>query len=330
MQSFLRVVERVSHSDSTLLICGETGVGKEHLAHAIHCEGVRSDGPFVAVNCGALPESLLESELFGHAEGAFTGATRSRRGWFELAHRGTIFLDEVGEMPHHLQVKLLRVLQTKDVQRLGGDSAVSVDVRVIAATNRDLKEEIAEKRFRPDLYYRLSVVELKIPALRERREDIPDLIDRYIAHFQTRFATAVGGIADDARAALIAYDWPGNVRELINIVERAMLLSDGPELTLRDLPDELSEGSLVAPPREGEATSGSIWARLAEERLDQPLAALREQAIEELERAYLAALLRKNAGRVGQTAEQAGLQPRSLFEKMKRYGLRKEDFKETT
>ena len=212
MQSFTEVARRVATTNTTLLILGETGVGKEWLARAIHHEGPRSSGPFLPVNCAAMPESLLESELFGHEEGAFTGANRARRGCFELAHTGTLFLDEIGEMAIHMQVRLLRVLQDRTVRRIGGESPIPVDVRIIAATNRDIRKDVAEKAFREDLYYRLSVVTLTVPPLRDRHEDIPELVDNYINYFRNQFPHCASGVAPDALEAMIAYPWPGNVR----------------------------------------------------------------------------------------------------------------------
>jgi len=206
MQAFMNTVQRVVRSDTSLLIPGETGVGKERLARAIHAEGPRSNGPFVAVNCGALPETLLESEFFGHEEGAFTGATQSRRGAFELAHKGVIFLDEVGDMPVHLQVKLLRVLQEHEVQRVGAERSFAVDLRVMAASNRDLEAAVESREFRRDLYYRLSVVTLTVPPLRDRREDIPPLVDSYIRYLGPRIGSTIpsgqsgpGGLGLDIR-----------------------------------------------------------------------------------------------------------------------------------
>ena len=237
MRQFLDTARRVVGTNTTLLLLGETGVGKEWLARAAHAEGPRAAAPFVAVNCSALPETLLESELFGHTKGAFTGATRARRGYFELAHGGTIFLDEIAELPQHLQVKLLRVLDERRIQALGSERSIAVDVRVLAATNRDLEIEVQEKRFRTDLFYRLNVVSLTLPPLRERREDIPELLQSYIDHFRIRLPSEVTAVHPDALEALTAYDWPGNVRELINVVERAVLMARSSEIMLVDLPE---------------------------------------------------------------------------------------------
>ena len=327
MQAFMSVVARVVHSNTSLLLLGETGVGKERLARAIHAEGPRAQGPFVTVNCGALPDALLESELFGHEEGAFTGATRTRRGSFELAHGGTLFLDEIGEVPHHLQVKLLRALQEHEIQPVGSEKPIKLDVRVVAATNRDLAAEVEAKQFRRDLFYRLSVVTLTIPPLRERREDIPELVESYIEHFGSQVPSDVSGIADDALDALLRYSWPGNVRELINVIERGVLLSSEDEITLDDLPESISgrqaaSGSLVASLLHAHGADA-----LPEECLDKPLSEARTEFLSAFERCYLAGLLRASGGRIGETAKRAGIQPRSLYDKMKRYGLRKEDFK---
>jgi two-component system response regulator AtoC len=327
MKEFMAIVRRVVASDSSLLITGETGVGKERLARAIHAESPRASGPFVLVNCGALPETLLESELFGHEEGAFTGATRSRRGLFELAHRGTIFLDEIGDMPLHLQVKLLHVLQSREIQRVGAEAPISIDVRVLAATNRDLALEAGAGRFRLDLYYRLGVVTLAIPPLRERREDIPALVESYLRHFRSHFSTEVEGITPAALEALTLYSWPGNVRELVNIVERAMLLSGGKKIDLSDLPEGISSPCRTAKPASGAPAAGDTGRELPREWLERPLRELRREMLASFERDYFAALLRSTGGKVGETARRAGIQPRSLFDKMRRYGLQKEDFR---
>jgi len=231
------LIAKVAGTKATVLISGESGTGKELVARAIHYHSPRRDKPLVSVNCSALAETLLESELFGHEKGAFTGAVGQRKGRFEFADGGTLFLDEVGEMSPSVQVALLRVLQDREFQRVGGNKTIKVDVRVVAATNKDLKEEIQQGRFREDLYYRLNVVHIEVPPLRERKEDIPLLI----RHFSERFAREMNKKeiptpSPEAMAALLAYDWPGNVRELENILERAIILSSGPIIRLEDLP----------------------------------------------------------------------------------------------
>ena len=326
MQEFMRVVHRIVNTDTSLLILGETGVGKERLARAIHAEGPRSDGPFVPVNCGALAESLLESELFGHEEGSFTGATRSRRGCFEIAHGGTIFLDEVGEMPTHLQVKLLRVLQDHEIQRVGGEKPLAVDVRVMAASNRNLHAEVESGGFRRDLYYRLSVVSLEVPSLRQRRQDIPALTHSYIDYFRSRIGHDIHGIEPDAMAALCEYAWPGNVRELMNVIERAILLCDGKNITVDDMPTGVAGGTGL-----GWLSASVFHGRemaIPQGLLAKPLKQFRAEIIQNVEIAYLTALLRKTNGRIGKTAELAGIEPRSLYEKMKKYALQKEVFRQ--
>lgn len=328
MQAFLSVVHRVLSADSSLLILGETGVGKERLARALHNEGPRSRGPFMQVNCAALPETLLESELFGHKEGAFTGAVRTRRGCFELAHKGTIFLDEICELPVALQAKLLQALQDRSIRPVGSETPVDVDVRVMAATNRDIEEEIKAKRFREDLYYRLSVVSLKIPPLRERREDIPELAESYLEHFRTRLGRPVNGIREDAKASLVRYGWPGNVRELINVIERAVLLCPGEEITLAEMPEVISRATSMEPPGAAPMPSPPLSDGLLPERfLKKPWRRVRREMVSALEKQYLGGLLRLTGGRVGETARRAGMAPRSLHGKMKKHGLRKEDFR---
>jgi DNA-binding NtrC family response regulator len=321
MASFVKVLPRVARSNSSILILGETGVGKERVAHVLHGESNRRAGPFVAVHCGALPESLLESELFGHEEGAFTGATRSRRGCFELAHGGTIFLDEIGEMPLHLQAKLLRVLESHEIRRVGGESTVPVDVRVIAATNRELEAEVQAKQFRTDLYYRLNVVSLTVPPLRVRREDISALVESYINYLSPRIGSTVSDITKDALEAFCRYDWPGNVRELINVVERAMLLCEGHVITLADLPKSIAESPL------GKGQVNLQPYGFDHTLMAKPLKEAHKELMEQFERIYLSALLNSENGRVGRVANKAGIDARTLFDKMKRYALTKEDFR---
>jgi DNA-binding NtrC family response regulator len=326
MKQLLSVARRVANSDTTLLVLGETGVGKEWLARAIHAEGPRASGPFLALNCGAIPEGLLESELFGHKEGAFTGATSDRRGHFELAHGGTLFLDEMGEMSPQVQVKLLRVLQEKAIQPVGSERTIDVDVRVMAATNRDPQDEMDQGRLRRDLYYRLGVVTLSVPPLRERREDIPDLVENYFEIYRGRLGQNLYGIDRDAMAALVTYDWPGNVRELINVMERAVLLCAQEEITLEDLPDAIAaHGSL----RGLSVTDSALVADgpLHPAWLRKPLRDARREVATAFERRYLGALLEETGGRIGETARRAGMSPRALFERMKQLGLRKEDYR---
>ncbi|MEE9606994.1 MAG: sigma-54 dependent transcriptional regulator [Myxococcota bacterium] len=240
MIQLLEVMERAAAFKATVLITGESGTGKEVLARAIHAQSPRRQAAFVAVNCAAIPETLLESELFGHAKGAFTGADRARRGLFAEASGGTLFLDEIGELPTPLQVKLLRVLQEEEVRAVGDAKPRKVDVRVIAATSRDLDADVASGAFRDDLFYRLNVVRLEVPPLRERPKDIPLLLDHFLGHFRKTLGKDVRVITDDALDRLVAYRWPGNVRELENVIERALILVNGDRITLRELPQNVA------------------------------------------------------------------------------------------
>jgi two-component system response regulator AtoC len=253
MIELLELLERAAEYKATVLLTGESGTGKEVLARAIHAQSGRRHLAFVAVNCGAIPEALLESELFGHARGAFTGADRARRGLFVEADGGTLFLDEIGELPPALQVKLLRVLQEEEVRPIGEAKPRSIDVRVIAATSRDLEREVASGRFREDLFYRLDVFRVRVPPLRERREDVPLLVDHFINRFRETLGRPVRTIADDALDRLLEHAWPGNVRELENVIERAMILADGDRITLGELPEAIASPRAAAEP----APSGS-------------------------------------------------------------------------
>ncbi len=320
MQIFMNEVQQVAPSDSLLLILGETGVGKEHLAKVIHAESARAAGPFVAVNVAALPEQLLESELFGHRQGAFTGATRSRRGAFEQAHGGTIFLDEIGEMPLHLQAKLLRVLQEYEIRPIGAEKPSWIDVRVIAATNRDLEEEVQQGTFRKDLYYRLSVVRLQIPALRYRMEDIPHLARRFVVDFRHKIGREIRQISEPAMAALCRYDWPGNIRELMNVIERSMLLCRTDEITVENLPSVFHNGAMLSKVQQIGRNAPEAWR-------EKTLAAVLGSIQEEVERNYLEMVLESTGGRLNKTAAIAGITTRSLYSKMRKYGLNKNDFK---
>jgi two-component system response regulator AtoC len=241
MQAIFKTISKIADFKTTVLITGESGVGKELVARAVHEAGNRQGKPFVAVNCGAIPENLLESELFGHKKGAFTDAHQDRKGLFEQAHTGTLFLDEIGELPLGLQVKLLRVLEDNSIRRLGETRDVAVDVRIVTATHRDLQSEAKAGRFRDDLYYRLNVLPIQIPPLRERKDDIPLLIDHFIARNNARLGTQIRGFDTEARRILYEYSWPGNVRELENTIERAMVLADGDQIIASDLPERIRE-----------------------------------------------------------------------------------------
>ena len=319
MRVFMREVRRVALSEAPLLLMGETGVGKEHLARAIHLESPRSGAEFVAINTAALPDQLLESELFGHTEGAFTGATRARRGAFEVAHHGTLFLDEIGDMPFHLQAKLLRSLQDYEVKPLGSEQPIWVDVRVIAATSSDLEEAVRRKAFRQDLFYRLNVVPLTIPPLRDRAEDIPALAEKFLERWRFRSGQDAESLSPEVLEALCRYDWPGNVRELFNVLERALLLREDDRIEPGNLPQVLwGNGSSAGRPSVG-PTDNTHW--------NKPLSHVLAETVEDTERRYLESVLHKSRGRVGKAAEAAGISPRNMYVKMKKYGIDKRDFK---
>jgi len=265
MQKVFSLIERVCDADTTVLVRGESGTGKELIAQALHYQGVRRNGPFVPVNCGAIPGELLESELFGHEKGAFTHAIRTRVGRFELADGGTVFLDEISEMSPMLQVKILRVLQERQFERIGGTKTISSDFRVVAATNRDLEEEVRKGTFREDLYYRLNVIPIESPPLREREEDIVLLVRHFVAKFTGSKRKHISGMTPEALARLRSYPWPGNVRELENVIERMVILAMGDELTVEDLPERFLDGdavvgapSVAAIPAEGFVLSETV------------------------------------------------------------------------
>ncbi|MCM2322174.1 MAG: sigma-54 dependent transcriptional regulator [Oligoflexia bacterium] len=239
MEAVFRTIEKVAQADSTILITGESGTGKELVARAIHENSPRAARPLVIVNCGAIPSELLEAELFGYLKGAFTGATQNRQGRFELANGGTLFLDEVGDLPLHLQVKLLRALQTRQFEPVGSSKTIEVDVRIIAATNRDLEDLVNQKAFREDLYYRLNVIPIRIPSLRERKSDIPQLVSHFVKQFNEATGHTVEAPAGEILEALMAYDWPGNIRELENLMERLVILKGQGTVDLGDLPHRI-------------------------------------------------------------------------------------------
>jgi DNA-binding NtrC family response regulator len=308
MRRVLEFVEKVADSDSTVLIQGESGTGKELVARMLHFNSSRRNCPLVPVNCGAIPENLLESELFGHEKGAFTGASHTRIGRFELAHGGTIFLDEVAEMPLPLQVKLLRVLQERSFERIGGTKPITVDVRIIAATNQDLEQAVREKRFRHDLYYRLNVIPISIPPLRERRSDIPLLVMHFIARFNRMKQTTVQGVDPDALRMLTAYRWPGNIRELENLIERLVVLKKSGTITAADLPDRITPQAFPTVPPDSCVHFSQQGINLVKE-LDQ------------YETRLIAEALRQANGITSRAAQLLQLNRTTLVEKLKRKGL---------
>jgi DNA-binding NtrC family response regulator len=296
MLDVYKMVARVAPTLSTVLVVGESGTGKELVARAIHTNSPRASGPFVAVNCTALTESLLESELFGHAKGAFTGAVAGRRGLFEEAQGGTLFLDEIGDVGAKMQAQLLRVLQEGEIRRVGSSEAIRIDVRIVAATNRELEEEVKESRFREDLYFRVNVVTVRLPPLRDRPSDIPLLVNHFLAKYAAREHRADAGISEEAMAALRRYPWPGNVRELENVIERSLALSKDGVILPSDLPPELTGTGHAPPP-------GLVD--------DRPTLA-------ELERRYIELVLRETGGNKKRAAEILGIDRRTLYRTLER------------
>ncbi|HZZ84015.1 MAG TPA: sigma-54 dependent transcriptional regulator [Anaeromyxobacteraceae bacterium] len=304
LRDLLERVVRVAHSDATVLITGESGTGKELIARALHAGSRRSDKPFVPVNCAAITETLLESELFGHAKGSFTGATRARRGLFEEASGGTLFIDEIGETAPGFQAKLLRALQEGEIRRVGESTAIQVDVRVIAATNQDLRRAIAEKRFREDLFYRLNVVPLRLPPLRERTEDVPLLAGHFLERYNRRSGDRKA-LTPEAVARLMSHDWPGNVRELQNMIEQAAALSTAPEIRAGDIHLEAA--------RRAREPSGESQVSQASQTLADVVDAAERRAIE--------AAVGRLEGDLGRVARELGVSPTTLWRKMKRLGI---------
>ena len=298
MRQLVELARRVAKVDSTVLITGESGSGKERIARLVHDESTRAAGPFIAINCGAITETLLEGELFGHARGAFTGATHDRPGLFEAANGGTLLLDEVGEVSPGMQVKLLRVLQEREIRRIGENKARAIDVRIAAATNRDLAHGVAGGLFRKDLYYRLKVVELHVPALRERRDDVLPLARVLLADAAQRMKRKISSLAPDAADQLLRYEWPGNVRELENAMERAVALASGSRVERDDLPEEVRQA--FPNPM---ISAGAV----------RPLDAV--------EKEYILAALELNGGNQTRTAEQLQIGSATLYRKLKKYGL---------
>lgn len=300
--SVFESIAQVAPQDTSVLILGESGTGKERIAESVQKLSSRKNLPFIKVNCATLPAALIESELFGHEKGAFTGAADKRIGKFEQASGGTILLDEIGEMPIELQAKWLRVLQEKEIERIGGKAPIRIDVRVIATTNRNLEQEVAEGRFRLDLYYRLNVFPIHLPALRERAEDIPALVDHFVRYYGSRSGKKISGVADKAMQALVAYEWPGNIRELEHLIERTLVLTKGD--TIKDI--------VLPTPRQ---------------QTHAPTDGVRIKTMEENERDHIIEVLKTCHGRiwgVGGAAELLGIPPTTLQSKMKKLGIRKD------
>jgi DNA-binding NtrC family response regulator len=305
MQKLFSTLQKVMRSEANILVLGETGSGKELVARTIHAHSFRQDNPFVAVDCAALPENLLESELFGHEKGAFTGANQATRGLLELAHTGTLFLDEIGELPLALQAKLLRTLQERELRRLGSEKIISIDIRVIAATGRDLRAEIASKNFREDLYYRLNVVTVQLPSLRNRREDIPLLANHFLKSFSQQYNRPSASLSPAVTELFLTYNWPGNVRELQNVIQHAVLLGEGDSIELTDLPDYLK----------GDNMQGLSFQ------------SMREKQSESVEKAFLLELLTRHRGNVSEAATEAGMTRKMIYRLAKKFGIDVEEFR---
>jgi two-component system response regulator PilR (NtrC family) len=306
MKAIFELIERVAGTNSTIMISGESGTGKELIARAIHYNSPRREKPFVSINCGALPHELLESELFGHMKGSFTGASANKKGLFEVADGGTLFLDEIGETSPAMQIKLLRVLQERKIRRVGGTEEIEVDVRVITATNQDLERMVREKRFREDLYYRINVIPIHMPALREKPEDIPPLAEHFLAKYRAEMGKPIRGISEEAMERLEAYSWPGNVRELENVIERAVALETGDTIRVESLPREV---------RDGQSRRSEPQAILPESGVDL------DRHLEELRRQYMLEALDRTGGVQTRAAELLGMTFRSFRYFAKKYGI---------
>jgi two-component system nitrogen regulation response regulator NtrX len=309
-----RQISLAGPTNGWVLIHGESGTGKELVARAIHRASKRAAGPFVEVNCAAIPQELIESELFGHEKGSFTGATGMKRGKFELAHDGTIFLDEIADMSLATQAKVLRVLEGQEFQRVGGTKTLKADVRVVAASNKNLPDEIRKGAFREDLYYRLNVIPLDVPPLRERTDDIPRLVRHFLQEFSNEYGQKPKAIEDEALALFVRYPWPGNVRELRNFIERLIIMVPGPVLTVRDVPPPVSGPQQAGRPQ---GDGGSARPR--------PQLATLKDARAEFEREFIAQKLRENGGNVSKTADAIGVERSNLHRKIKALGIEMEE-----
>jgi transcriptional regulator with PAS, ATPase and Fis domain len=304
MRKVFNTLQKVMRSDANILLLGETGTGKELVARTIHAHSFRQNKPFTAVDCAALPENLLESELFGHEKGAFTGANQAVRGLLELAHTGTLFLDEIGELPLSLQSKLLRTLQERELHRLGSEKTIAIDIRVIAATGRDLRAEIAAKNFREDLYYRLNVITVQLPPLRHRRDDIPLLANCFIESFSRQYNRPALSLSPEVMELFLVYDWPGNVRELQNVIQHALLLGEGSSVELHDLPEYLGG------PQE-----------------DLSFQFMKEKQAEAVEKTFLVELLKSCRGNISEAAVEAKMTRKMIYRLTKKFGIDLEEFR---
>ncbi len=306
MKQILKLAAKVSDYKTTVLITGESGTGKELIARSIHANSLRKDKPFVALNCAAIPENLLESELFGYEAGAFSGADKSKPGLFEEADDGTLFLDEIGEFPLALQPKLLRALQDEEIRRLGGTKTTNIDVRILVATSRDLAQQVEENKFRADLYYRLNVMQIEIPPLRDRKDDIPALVDYFIEKYNEKLGSSVVGVNKKVMDKLMSNNWLGNVRELENVIEKSMILTDG---------EIIEEVELI---KRDEQVDPKIWLN----------SLTMGEAMNKLERLYIEKALTENGGNRTKAAEKLGISRRGLLYKIKEYGLGQEESEE--
>jgi DNA-binding NtrC family response regulator len=322
MRKIFTTIQKVAETDLTVLVRGESGTGKELVAQALHNRSPRKNRPFIAVNCAAISRELVESELFGHEKGAFTGADARRVGRFEAAHGGTILLDEIGDMPLETQAKVLRVLQEKKLERVGGNTPIEVDVRVVAATHRDLEAEVEKGRYRQDLYYRLKVVEIVIPPLRERPEDVPALVDRFLGQLATRLNREKAKISNGALAKLGRYSWPGNVRELRNVTEQAAVLAAGPEIEDTDLSISDAKTTHVSPAAAAKQAVAHVQANVTLGSFSDA----KKQMVEEFEKTFILRALRQHNGNISRAAEAIGMVRQSLQQKIRELGLRSEDW----
>ena len=316
MAEVMHLIDRAAPTDSTVLILGESGVGKELVAEAIHTRSIRKHKPFVRLNCAAIPETLLESELFGYERGAFTGAHNRKPGKFELADGGTLLLDEIGDMTLSTQAKILRVLQSREVERVGGTTTIRVDVRIIASTNKDLLKSVREGVFRDDLYFRLNVITIQVPPLRERREEIPALVDFFLAEANQRLGRAIKRASSDALAALMAYDWPGNIRELKNAIERAAVVTDGEVVTLASLPQPIRPAGV------------GLVAGVASQQWESPGAMSLDEKMTQLERAFVIEALSRTGGVQAQAVRLLGVTERSIWHLVKKHRIEVDKIKE--